>query len=224
MVLEVSYLLGENEPKTSITPDDHFDYNVMIRRGDPCNGSILTHGMHTGSHVDASYHFFDNGRTIDTYPIDRFVYNRICALKFPRDDFGTVTKEDLLPYHEEIAKAEILCIYYGFADFRSTEPERYVDRYPALNSAAAEYIRTEFPNLRAIALDAIGVDYGDSRTHPIHHELLAHKEGFQDLLIFEDINTKQIYENRDRIHTLLGLPVRWIGAEAAPVCMVAICD
>ena len=44
-----------------------------IEVGDVCNLTELTMCAHNGTHVDAPYHFIDEGKTIDEMPLDAFV-------------------------------------------------------------------------------------------------------------------------------------------------------
>ena len=44
-----------------------------INEGHQCNISKVQMGVHTGTHVDAPYHFLNNGTMIDAIPIETFV-------------------------------------------------------------------------------------------------------------------------------------------------------
>ncbi len=44
-----------------------------LEAGDVCNLTELTMCAHNGTHVDAPYHFIDDGKTIDEMPLDAFV-------------------------------------------------------------------------------------------------------------------------------------------------------
>ena len=44
-----------------------------IETGGVCNLTELTMCAHNGTHVDAPYHFIDDGKTIDEMPLDAFV-------------------------------------------------------------------------------------------------------------------------------------------------------
>jgi len=44
-----------------------------IGKGDICNLSSLSLCLHNGTHIDAPYHFFDDGKTVDEIPLDKCV-------------------------------------------------------------------------------------------------------------------------------------------------------
>lgn len=60
-----------------------------IDAGDVCNLTELTMCAHNGTHVDAPYHFIDEGKTIDEMPLDAFVGD--CYVVHHT---GDVTRED----------------------------------------------------------------------------------------------------------------------------------
>jgi len=60
-----------------------------ISKGDMCNVTALSMCAHNGTHVDAPYHFLDDGKTIDQLPLECFVGDCYVA----RHE-GDVTAED----------------------------------------------------------------------------------------------------------------------------------
>lgn len=60
-----------------------------IESGGICNLTELTMCAHNGTHVDAPYHFIDDGKTIDEMPLDAFVGD--CYVVHHT---GDVTRED----------------------------------------------------------------------------------------------------------------------------------
>lgn len=60
-----------------------------IKEGGVCNLTELTMCAHNGTHVDAPYHFIDEGKTIDEMPLDAFVGD--CYVVHHT---GDVTRED----------------------------------------------------------------------------------------------------------------------------------
>lgn len=62
---------------------------LSIEAGDVCNLTELTMCAHNGTHVDAPYHFIDDGKTIDEMPLDAFVGD--CYVVHHT---GDVTRED----------------------------------------------------------------------------------------------------------------------------------
>src|SRR3954447_26655075 len=65
-----------NGPGQHVYPGDPVPQIEPVRRianGDVCNLSLLTMGSHTGTHVDAPYHFVADGPRLGDVPLDRMV-------------------------------------------------------------------------------------------------------------------------------------------------------
>src|ERR1043165_226967 len=51
-------------------PPIHIELQQAIAKGAGANVSQLSFGSHTGTHVDAPKHFFDDGAGVDTLPLE----------------------------------------------------------------------------------------------------------------------------------------------------------
>ncbi len=227
MLLELSYPFAGNEPKWPTNPNDSYVWESSTRRGNDCNASTITHHMHNGSHVDAPRHFTKDGLTIDQIPIENFCYEAPLVIKIPKSKGGRIRKADLEPYKDQLINCDILLVYTGYADLRYSDPKAFIDDFPCWGSDACTYLRKEFPKLKAIAMDVLSVDSAVSGTEegfPAHHALLDvnEKNPERTLLIFEDINTKKLFEAGQTPKAIYAFPVRFTGLEAAPVSMVAL--
>ena len=56
---------GDPQPQRTVA--------MSIAKGDICNLTELSMCAHNGTHVDAPYHFLDDGNTIDKVPLEKFV-------------------------------------------------------------------------------------------------------------------------------------------------------
>lgn len=70
-------------------PQPKKDVILRIENGDICNLSNISMCVHNGTHVDAPYHFIDDGKKIDEISLDKFIGKCYVA-----DFDGEVTKED----------------------------------------------------------------------------------------------------------------------------------
>ena len=70
-------------------PSPRREMLMRIRDGAVCNLSAVSMCAHNGTHVDAPYHFYDDGKTIDQVSLDRFV-----GLAYVAAHEGDVTAED----------------------------------------------------------------------------------------------------------------------------------
>ena len=61
-------------------PSPYRDKLSSISDGAVCNLTAFGMCAHNGTHVDAPYHFYNDGRTIDQVDLDRFIgrlYNQV---------------------------------------------------------------------------------------------------------------------------------------------------
>ncbi len=72
---------GDPQPKREVM--------MKIADGAICNLTALSMCAHNGTHVDAPYHFLDDGKTIDQVDLERFV-----GWAFVADHEGEVSAED----------------------------------------------------------------------------------------------------------------------------------
>lgn len=79
-------------------PSPNRELVMKIDDGQICNLSMLQMCAHNGTHVDAPFHFINQGRTIDGIEIERFV-----GLAYVTEYDGVVTEEDA---RNILAKAE----------------------------------------------------------------------------------------------------------------------
>lgn len=223
---ELSYILSSDMPRWPTNPVDRLEKDLSFEKGDPNNAFSCFHNMHNGTHVDAPSHFSRNGRTIDEVPVENFFYTAPLLLDLPKEKGESITLEELKKYEPELEKADIVCLYMHSADVRESEPQSYTDNFPVISVEGAKYLRTNFPQLKAIAIDVVGVDSpvtGSDMGFPVHKALLDGDE-YRTLLIFEDVNLKKLAELKDPVKAICAFPIRWQGAEAGPVNMVAISE
>lgn len=70
-------------------PQPKRDIMMKISEGSICNLTALSMCAHNGTHVDAPYHFLNDGKTIDQVDLERFI-----GWAFVADHEGAVSSED----------------------------------------------------------------------------------------------------------------------------------
>jgi len=219
MYLELSYVVG---PGASY-PDSPPDVIQPVERtanGDGANTTLVHHFLHNGTHVDTPFHFDPRGAPIDALPIEAFIFHSPLLVEVPKAPGEPVTPEDLA--RGDLANADALLVRTGFDALRDTDRAAYRVLYPGFTVEAARFIR-DLPRLRAVAMDFLSVDgyvSGHRSGYAAHHALLdADASTRPPLLLIEDVNLAPL---RGRtLRRLFALPLRFHGAEAAPVAVLA---
>jgi len=139
--------------------------------------SELHLGTHTGTHIDAASHFVSGGKTIDQYPLERFVLPGIVVSLLGLGDDQPVEMELLKNVLSILPKGGAIVIRTDWDQFWGTD--RYM-RNPYLTPEAARDIVSAGAGL--VGIDALNVDSTSHETCHAHDILLGN-----DVLIVENI-------------------------------------
>jgi arylformamidase len=222
MFIELSYEIDPNIPVYPGSPPEEFIPVFRMKDGDVCNATIFKHYLHNATHVDAPFHFGQDSRTIDQMPIDNFVYYEPLVVRKELSKSELIVPDDLISYGGSLHSADILLIYTGFSKFRNDDAI-FVDDFPAISSATAEFIRRELLNVKAISIDTLSIEsstLGPQSNFQVHRTLLDEKlYDTRPLLVYEDVNIAGIVDKK--IKRIYAFPLRLKGLDASPVSMVA---
>ncbi len=222
MLIELGYELSEDMPVFPGLPKDRVEPHSRMSRGGESNTSFLHHFTHNGTHVDAPYHFWDGGRSIEGIPIDDFLYSRPLLVEKELGKGELLRREDLERYGSRLKRCDILLVCTGYWRLRE-EAGRYCDDFPALSVEAARLVRLELPRLKAIAIDTLSIEnpiQGPQTDFKVHRTLLSGElYETRAVLVYEDVNLGRLLGRR--IRRLYAFPLRLRGLDASPVNMVA---
>ncbi len=220
MLVELSVPFYPGMPRYDDSiPDVVYTERTRMYNGEPNNTTSVKFFLHSGTHVDAPFHFDAEGRTIDEIPIEDFCYRSVVLVKLDHMKEKLIRRADLenVP---NIDTADLLLLYTGYCKWIN-DTEKYNKGFPGLDYEAACFLRREVPNLKAIGTDTISIESDDgTNLFPVHHELLDEATRQErSLLIFENLDLSKAV-NKD-IGLVTAYPLRFIGLDASPVMMVA---
>lgn len=166
---------------------------------DKVRDSVVTIGVHTGTHVDAPSHFLEKGFAIDSIPLHALVGKcRVIDLTGVSDHISRV---DLEPCG--VQKGEI--ILFKTANSRRSPDETFDPSFMYLDADGARYVAS-------IGIKAVGIDYlGIERNQPNHE---THKTFMEKgIVIIEGLRLAHVAAGD---YFLCCLPLAFVGLEAAP--------
>jgi arylformamidase len=177
-----------------------------IARGAGANVSSISFGSHTGTHVDAGKHFFDNGETVDHIDVARLIGP---ALLISVDDSLMSVGAADLEQHNLQGISRILIRTRNSALLE--DPEFHKD-YTFLAPDGAEY-------LVAHGIDLVGVDYlSIEQFHSGHHR--THRTLLEkNVVIVEGLSLGGVPVGK---YELICLPLKLEGLDGAPARAVLI--
>lgn len=170
--------------------------------GQGANESRLDIGSHTGSHVDAPYHFLGKGRAVDKISLDKFM-GRAVVLDFTKAK-GPIAKNHL--QNKKIQKGDIVLL-----KTKNKPDKKFNIDFAYLEKSGALHLASK--NAKAVGIDSLGIE----RNQPNHetHKILL-KRGIP---IFEGLDLSRAKEGRYFFH---GLPLKIKKGDASPVRAVLV--
>ncbi|OGP65712.1 MAG: hypothetical protein A2169_05465 [Deltaproteobacteria bacterium RBG_13_47_9] len=149
-------------------------------KGGPEFGWPIFHDLelttHTGTHVDAPWHFNKHGRRIDELPIDNFLGKGVVIDFRHLEDSAAIKAEDLEKAKPEIEEGDILIINTGRHKQFGT-PE-YNTKHPGLDGESVEPFLLK-KKIKMIGMDTMCVEVGSEHNHwqhPLHRICLIENE------------------------------------------------
>ena len=192
---------GDPEPSVTVaTTLENEGYNL----------STLVMGTQTGSHVDAPYHFSNEGATIDQMELDFFLGDAIVVRVTDKKAEEAITMEDIEPYKEQITPGKIVLFNTNWYKKRGTEEFFH---HPYVNGEVAHYLVEQ--GVRFIGIDTINADQTGGTEFPVH-DLLSDKRLMigENWAYFDRIDFENPY--------IIAIPMKVVGCDGSPVRAIAV--
>jgi kynurenine formamidase len=171
-------------------------------------------GSQTGTHVDAPYHFLEDGARIDQLPLELFLAPAVVADVRGTPPHGAITWADLAPVADRLAPGRMLLLHTGWDAHWGSDA--YFD-HPFLDGEAAE--RVVAAGVRTVGLDALSLDEtvpdGEPSGGFAAHVAVLGEGG----VIIENLRGLDAVRSPEPVVSVL--PLRLAGADGAPVRAVA---
>ena len=215
----LSHVLNNSTPLYGGAKEISISADRSITSGDSCNTSNLKISSHAGTHVDAPCHFYQDGRTVDSYPPGQWIFSSPALIEKDSSP-GRILDEYALS--QSLANVErttdLLLIKTGFEKYRYESA--YWETGPGLAASLASVLLNSFPRLKAIGIDSLSISSLLNR----QEGRLAH-EAFlsRNILLFEDMSLCQLQPNVP-VRQVIALPLRYAAADGAPCSIVAWID
>lgn len=180
--------------------DTPYTYEVVYKKEDTGSVNIgkLTTSTHMGTHIDAPFHFDNDGAKVHELPIDLYIGR---AYVIDLTGVTSVGRTELEKF--DFGGAERLLLKTGKRDDLTVFPAQFV----YLREDVAPLLKER--GVRLIGVDAPSVDPETSKTVDAHHALHAHQIMILENIVLDDVAAGD-YE-------LIALPLSIVGADGSPV-------
>ena len=169
---------------------------------------------HTATHVDAPYHHYPEGLTIEKMPVDWFCGEAL-FIDFKGIAAHTpITSEDLRPYAGQIKKGDIVLIRTGVGEARGWN-KNYCDFYCFLTVDAARFLLEL--GVKGIAMDTLSVGGPKPEDGALEvHEILLK----ENIWLGEEFYLPDELTEHERWY-IVAAPLKLDGCGGAPVRALA---
>ena len=208
-IYDISVTVSPDLPVWPGDPQVRIERVAKIEEGANANVSRISMSAHTGTHVDAPFHFLNNGVTAEHLPLD-LLTGPAYVLELP--GVHVITSSELKQAGIPAGTLRLL-IRTVNSGYWKDSGATFQTGFTGINSDGAEF-------LVDLGVQLIGMDYLSvapyKQSRPTHEVLL--KAG---VVIVEGLNLSEIAQGH---YTLYCLPLKLAGCDGAPARAILISD
>ncbi len=200
MLYDISVPIAANTVTWPGDPAVAIEPCAAIAAGDSCNVSALHLGAHTGTHIDAPFHFIESGKTIEHLTLAA-CYGEAVVVKVAGD---AITAADVA----RVPTAATRVLFKSRNSALWSDPtHRFDTGFVALTPEAATLLAAR--PIQLVGVDYLSVEVFDHEPgNPVHHALL-HAE----IVLLEGLDLRAVAPGT---YTLSALPLRIVGGDGSP--------
>lgn len=181
-----------------------------VSQGDTANVSRVALSSHTGTHVDAPWHFVDDGKRLEEIPPER--WNGPCLVIGIDESVKRITPTELDAANIPAGTGKLLFKTANSRLWHSDGPLDFAKDYVALSPEAAQWVVDR--GIALVGIDYLSIEPYQEPGHKTHYILLRN-----EILILEGLNLSAIEPGS---YELLCLPLRLTVGDGAPARAVLI--
>jgi len=178
-IIDLTLTVSDEIPTFPGSPQPSFIPWENVKE-DGYNLELLFLSTHTGTHMDAPYHFLEKGAKIHEISLKKLVSEAI-LIKSKKKSGGSITKIDIQKFekkHGKITGFSSVIFYTGWQ--RNLQKKYYFTKNPGLSVSAAKYLASKKINL--VGIDSPSIDLGKDSKFSVH-QIFAKK----GILIVENL-------------------------------------
>jgi len=178
------------------------------------NITQISMSTHQGTHLDAPFHFFDDGRTLDQMPLDWFFGPAALIDLAPGSALRAktpITVEMLAPHADQFTPGARIVYRTGWD--RAFGSAEFFSEFPTLELSAAQWIAERKIRLLGMDTPTPGVQWLE-----VHHALLA--KGVEIVIVEGLCGLERLPER----FTLAAFPLNIKGRDGSPIRAVGIVE
>jgi arylformamidase len=224
-LIDLSHPLAPGIPVPPGFPPPQLKTIASQAGGSAANVDFLALVLHSGTHVDAPYHFFSDLPSIAEIPLDRLIGPAVVVNLTDKQGSMAIEASDIHLWENRtgmmIQQDDIVLLHTGHSQHWHLDEntrEYWEHGWPYLERSAVDYLAEK--QIKALGVESFDPDRVDfnhlaAAEFPTHRTLLP-----KGILVIENLT------NLDKIPTprcqVIALPLKIPGASGSPVRVVAV--
>ncbi len=202
-IYDVTVPLSSELPIYPGDPSFEVTFTHKIADGQPYNVSRIALGAHTGTHVDAPYHFLADGPTVEQLPLE-ILLGKCRVVETPVRE--KIQRSDL----EALGLRDDLRVLLKTRMSGQLQKRPFHEDFVYLTEDAATYLAQV--GIKLVGIDYLSIEKFGSTDYPAHHALLA-----AGVVIVEGLDLSEVEPGE---YDMTCLPLRIVGVDGAPARVI----
>lgn len=189
-------------------PKTEFSWRRCMKNGDKSNNSNFFMSSHSGTHVDAPFHFVADGDSIEKLSLNTMIGEVFVMDLSSKNNLSEISQEDLKEFWPS-KNIRRLLLKTKNSKIWADGKRGFDENFCALNESGARWLIEN-------GIELVGIDYLSIqrfKTSPIVHELLLEAK----MIIIEGLDLSRVSQGN---YELICLPLKLSGLEGAPARVV----
>jgi arylformamidase len=207
-IIDITLGIDAQLPTWPGDPKIEMNRENKIEEGANANVSRIKMGVHTGTHVDAPFHFLQDGYSVEKLSLDILIGN-VWVVSIP-DEVVEINRKVLSEIDLSKHPGRILFKTKN-SQFWQENPLKFHTEFVGISKDGAEY-------LVEIGVKFVGIDYLSispyKKSRPTHEVLLR-----AEMVVLEGVD---LYHVEPGEYQLICLPLKLVGSDGAPARTVLV--
>jgi len=183
--------------------------------------TLISMYSHTGTHIDAPAHLYDDGCTLDSYPVGQFVGKAMVVDCRSIQKGEKISMQKLEEKGNCLNEIDFILFLTGYSLLWGT-PD-YFKNFPIMSYEVVEWVNRR--KLKGIGIDApsfdpVTIENLEQTANELHNHRAILKTNHTLLLE----NLCKLEEIGSGLFTLFALPIKTVNADGAPARIIAIVE
>lgn len=202
-IIDITVPLSADLPTFPGDPRFHMEFAHRIADGQPYNVARVTMGVHSGTHIDAPYHFLADGATVDQLPLE------ILMGKVRVVEVGVRDKIERADLEELDLRDDLRVLLKTRMSGQLRQPE-FQEDFVYLTPDAATYLVQA--GIKLVGIDYLSIEKFGSHDYAAHHALLG-----AGVVVVEGVDLSEVEPGE---YDMTCLPLRLVGGDGSPARVV----